>query len=389
MFQFRNFSLSPFHNSPDTPDTGAADNGWATEAYEAPPTTRAGEYEEAGDAASLSSADLSNALKAAKEEPTETAEQQEEVQTKQESPEEKPKVEGQKRAVTVTDETGKRTKFLYDPSDLSKLDKLAEQAAGFRKMQAERDRFRAEVQDVDTYKKSHENWSSLEETFSNFGKEGVIDKLLGGDGKGKALTDFLEGKYKERLEWEEMTPSERAKKEIEMQLVQERRTREQYEQRLQKTLEAAEKRQQEMDIRALQQEITPFEQKYSLSGKLGSPNLETVLNRQIKEMAYEQLDKLTSTLRDDDEIPAHVIDRAFRRARDFYSRDIESLIQTKTRDSQTQSRVKAQEAAAAAVGVRTSPGAGQSASGSQSPGSSSRKSGFAEALSSALGWRSK
>lgn len=367
----------PYHNVPEAPvggapvaDAGAAPEGDGWSSYEGPTGGSANRDELYSDWDAPAEADAQG--------------QSPEAQAQNEGAEADPAsaqagdakatTPGEKRTVTVTDETGKRVKYNYDPKNVEQLDNLAKQAAGFRLMQAERDKAKREMQEFESKggSKSAANWNSLDELYrtsggGQAGTEAVFDRLLQGDGTGSKLQELKEKWYQERLAREEMSPSERAKLEMNELLERERKERTIRESRLEAQLKAAEERQAKLDQQQLQNEIEPVAAKYSVDGKVGSSALEQVLNEKIRDEALATLAQIAEKLGPDAELDSLTVERAFRASYKKYMSDISGVVATKAKDSQAQQKVQAQAAAAASV-QRTS---GSNPAGSNNGGAKS------------------
>lgn len=188
--------------------------------------------------------------------------------------------------ITITDSKGRRP-YTIDYTDRAKTKKAYEYAAGFRKMQAERDQERqARQEDRKVYDK-------LEAAWGEGGVEGIRGVIQALAGEDDAVEKFLEMELSERERLKNMSPQERADHD---------RQREEDARRLEwetkmgdltaKEQKYAESLQQAEETQ-LKGHATQALGRFNFDGKLGNPQTETMLNKTIWTNAIEMLEKHT------------------------------------------------------------------------------------------------
>lgn len=193
-----------------------------------------------------------------------------------------------KEVITVTDDQGRRRKIEIDYSDRMATRKAHEMAAGFRKMQAERDQLvRKEKESSGKFQEVNTNWQLLEKAFSQKGIEGVVDLLEGRSGayqdnvkKGYERQKFLESASPQELKaLEAQEAAETARREN----ARIRKENEEFKEQITKERETAE-------LRSLESRVHPVFNKYRFAEKLGDNTDEHMFDEMLWNTALKRLE---------------------------------------------------------------------------------------------------
>ncbi len=246
------------------------------------------------------------------------------------------------REVTITDHKGRR-KIKVDFSDHGKIEKYIQLAAGFRKMQAERDQLKSQSgklpEDVSSKLSSLDK---LEEAWSGGGRQGiinVIDMLAREQG---GYGDFIKTEYERMRTKEGASPSELERIELQERLDAESREREKLMRQMQEREERTNKQAEEADRQQLRASINPAFEKYRFDGKLGDPSAEASLDEAIWLKGIAELKKLP----DDVELTDAVADKVFRDISARYRKMFKTQATKKVKQAVTNQKKAAGEQAA-------------------------------------------
>lgn len=277
------------------------------------------------------------------EEPKEATEPEPELAGTDERPsEEKEAPQGDFEEIVFNDGKGRR-KVKVDFSDRKQMKKLASMAYGHRKYQAERDKLKSELEQIQPdYQDLKETWSALEKAYTNDGIKGLVNLIAGEEDAFDKWSNELYEKKKHR--------ENASAEELEKLDIQERAEREAKEKaRLQKQMEDLLRQQEEAkektELSQLESQIHPAFSKYRFSGKLGNANLETRLDKAIWTQALDALNEMP----DDVELTPQVIDREFRKAANDFrqviktesNKQVKTAVNQRKRVAQTNAAVKA------------------------------------------------
>jgi hypothetical protein len=237
------------------------------------------------------------------------------------------------REIQITDHRGRR-KIKVDFSDEAKLEKYVKQAAGFRKMQAERDKALASLESSKGLEEKANHFTELEQVYETNGVEGLIDRLLG-EG---AHSEYVNQQFERIRMREAATPEElaaldanekSARLEREMQ-----RLRAEQEARAEQVSKQAE--QAEMDN--LQSMINPTFEKYRFAGKLGDNVKEHELDQMVWGAALNKLERLENN---GVKINKSVIDKQFKETANLLRKTINAESNKKTNKVIQQKKISA------------------------------------------------
>lgn len=241
-----------------------------------------------------------------------------EAQESEQAPQEEVKLDaktsGDIEEIILTDENGKR-KLTVDFSDREKLKKYVQMAAGARKWQSERDKFRGEL---DTVKKEADElrtvWSAVEKAFKSTGPEGVLKLLMGDE---KTYSEYENSRYQRRRQKEDASPSELERIELEERYETERRGREQAERERNEFVDSIKKDKETAEYKSLESMVNPVFDKYRFAGKLGDSAREERLDRMIWKETLDRISEMP-----DEAITQQAIDKEFRTTASFLRKTI-------------------------------------------------------------------
>lgn len=217
--------------------------------------------------------------------------------------------------IYVTAENGKRQKIVVNYADKESIKRAHQQAAGFRKFQAERDNLKKEYEALKGELESIKpHWSKLDETFQRQGPAAVLDLLMG-------QSNALDALVQQKLERENL----RAKNadeayrldQLEKQAA-ERREREWQDAQHKKLLEGYEAKLQRAEEKETYALLTPAFMKHSVDGKLGDPIAESRINNAIWTQTLEALESLP-----EEAITPETVDREFRKVAASFTRGLQ------------------------------------------------------------------
>ena len=212
------------------------------------------------------------------------------VSDAQEGASEKP--ESKWMEFAVTDETGRR-RVRVDLNDQAALQRILPQAYGFRKMQAERDNLKKEVESArPKLKELEDNWNTLDRAFQDGGVEALVD-LLGG--KRGHYRELVNQEIQKANRMAGATESEREKMLLEERLSKMTRDNELREKRITEETARATKEREEAQLRSLESQVVPAFNKYRFAGKLGNEGQERAFDQAIWDQALRNLESLPET----------------------------------------------------------------------------------------------
>ena len=245
--------------------------------------------------------------------------------------------------VYVTDDSGQRKKIKVDFTP-DKVKKAYEMAAGMRKFQAERDRYKKEVEAVQAIREEYEDlkksWTTLEETVRTKGVEGVLDLLLNKEG---AYQEYLQREFERREFLKNASPAERERFELEERLARAEREKAQkakeFEEFQNKLLKQKEQ-QEELELKNL---IVPAFSKHRFAGTLGDSVLEERLDQAVWNQALSNLENLP------DNIPLSnaLVEKEFREVAATFRKAINRQAVAKAKEVVETRKANAQAAVAA------------------------------------------
>jgi hypothetical protein len=188
------------------------------------------------------------------------------------------------KEIFITDSEGRRP-YTLDFTDRPKIEKAFQYAAGFRKMQAERDKA------ISANKEQSESYKKLEAAWGEGGVEGiknVISTLAGGD---EGVTAFIDNELAERQRLADMSPEEKASYESKRQQELQRL---EWETKM-GDLTAKEKAHaaslEKAEEERLYNKAAQAQARFSFTGRLGNEKTENMWNRTLAQEAVGMLDK--------------------------------------------------------------------------------------------------
>lgn len=203
-----------------------------------------------------------------------------------------PKADGKqvasdKEITTVTDESGRKRKIEIDYSNREATKKAHLEAAGFRKMQAERDQEKTSRKGLEAKLQEREkDWSALENAFQQ-GPEKLFDLLTGRQGafdeavaKRQQKAEFLKNASPEEIRV--MEANERAEAQSK-ELDRIRKENEKFKKEVTQERETAE-------LKSLESKVNPVFSKYSFTDKLGNEDREQMFNEMLWNTALKRLE---------------------------------------------------------------------------------------------------
>lgn len=193
---------------------------------------------------------------------------------------------------SVTDDQGRR-KMKVDLNNKEQMARLLPQAAGFRKMQADRDRVTAELTPLKARAAELEgNWATLEAAYSDGGIEGLVD-LLGG--KKGHFAEWKRGEFEKDTRFAAASDTEKRAMKAEQELeARDRReaARDKESQRV-ATQAAADK--EAAQYASVEAQLTPVFNKYRFAGTLGNEATEAFFDKAIWDQTLAVLEELPET----------------------------------------------------------------------------------------------
>lgn len=217
--------------------------------------------------------------------------------------------------VFVTAEDGKRQKISVNYADREAIKRAHQQAAGFRKFQAERDNLKRELESKNAKLAEIEpHWSKLDEIYQRQGPEAVIDLLMGQPG----AFDALVSKRMERETLRTKNADEAYRLDEAEKRAADRREREWQDQQNKKLMEGYEEKLQRANEKEAYAMLTPSFQKYSVAGKMGDSIAESRIDNAIWAQTVEVLEKMDENL-----ITQEVVDREFRKVASSFTRGLQ------------------------------------------------------------------
>lgn len=246
------------------------------------------------------------------------------------------------REVTITDHKGRR-KIKVDFSDHDKVEKYIQMAAGFRKMQAERDQLKsAQGKLPEEVSGKLDSLNKLEEAWSGGGRQGIVNviDLLAKEQGG--YEEYIEAEYDRMRAKKGASPSELERIELQERLEAESREREKLMRQIQEREERTNKQAVEADRQQLRASINPAFEKYRFDGKLGDPNAEASLDEAVWLKGLAELKKLP----EDVELTEKVADKVFRDISARYRKMFKAQASKKVKQAVTNQKKAAGEKAA-------------------------------------------
>jgi len=215
--------------------------------------------------------------------------------------------DGQKEFIFVTDEAGKRRKVEIDYNDRASVKKAFELMHGARKWQAERDRaIQQQKEASEKAAKLDKLWTAMERAYEEGGELGVLDLIGGRQG---AAQDFLKKQYERQKFLETASDQEIAQLEgrerlerLERELAKERKSKQEWEQKMASERETAE-------LRSLESRVHPAFEKYRFDGKLGSAEEEWMFDEMLWNTTMKRLEPYEAK---GEEITRELVEREFR-----------------------------------------------------------------------------
>lgn len=242
----------------------------------------------------------------------------------------------------VTDEQGKR-KVKVDLNNTDQLKRLLPQAAGFRKMQAERDR---QVEWRKTaeprLKELESNWQTLETSYQEGGIEGLVD-LLGG--KAGHYKDWFKGEVDKHTKFAGASEAEKRAIAAEEQIARLTKQQEVREKRATDAEKRAATDKEEAQLRSVEAQVTPVFNKYRFAGTLGNPDAEAAYDQAIWDQALKNLEALP----EDQPLTNTQIEAEFRKVSGKFKAAIGKAAGAKTRQVLDEKKAEAQTKVAAAA----------------------------------------
>lgn len=214
--------------------------------------------------------------------------------------------------IFISDANGRR-KIKVDYSDRNRIKKAYQMAAGMRKFQAERDRYKARAEKLEPeYKDLKESWSALESAFESDGIKGVVNLL---SGKETAYDEWEESLYQTRRAKEDASPQELEQIELREKLARQEREAKRLARMMEERDQMTAKQREQADRIQLESQIHPAFEKYRFAGKLGDQELEQSIDEAIWAKTINALQQYD----DDVDLTPRLIDQEFRRvARTFH-----------------------------------------------------------------------
>lgn len=258
----------------------------------------------------------------------------------QEQPSEQPKPDVEE--LIVSDDSG-RKKLKIDWNNREQIKKYISMAAGMRKFQAERDKYKAELEKVSPeHKEYKESWTALQKAYDENGVAGIIN-LVTGDKEGHQK--YLSREMQKMKFREEASPQELERMELQELLDKERRDRERQKKEFDDILKKSQEKDSEANLKELKSQINPVFEKYRFAGKLGNPAAEARFDKAIWRDAMETLDALPEHT----ELTPEMVNKAFRDAASDYRAMIKQEADAKAKKVIESKKVAAKEAVVKSV----------------------------------------
>lgn len=249
---------------------------------------------------------------------------------------------------SVTDEQGRR-KMKVDLNNKEQLKRLLPQSAGFRKMQAERDK-------VNEWRKTAEprlmelesSWQTLETAYQEGGVEGLVD-LLGG--KAGHYKEWFGSEVAKHQKFVGATEAEKRAMAAEEQVARLTKQQDLREKRAADAEKRAATQNEEAQLRSVEAQVTPVFNKYRMAGTLGNPAAEAAYDQAIWDQALKNLEAMP----EDQPLTNAQIETEFRKVSSAFKSAIGKAAGAKTRQVMDEKKAEAQTRVAAAA-VRGAPG---------------------------------
>jgi len=252
---------------------------------------------------------------------------------------------------SVTDDQGRR-KMKVDLNNTEQLKRMLPQAAGFRKMQAERDQHAAKLKTIEPRLQELEsNWQTLETAYQEGGIEGLVD-LLGG--KAGHYKEWFQGEFSKHQRFMGATEAERRAIAAEEQVARLTKQQELREKRAKESEERAKGDREQAELRSVEAQITPVFNKYRFAGTLGNPTAEQAYDQAVWDQALKNLEALP----EDQPLTNAQIDAEFRKVSTAFRAAIGKQANAKAKQVIDTKKAEAGSRAAAAAtrGMGTQPG---------------------------------
>lgn len=179
--------------------------------------------------------------------------------------------------VTVTDESGKRTKVKVDYSP-EKVKKAYEMAAGMRKFQAERDSLKKEHESLKAqHVENQQLWNKFESAFQKSGYDGIIQLLS----QGQETLSSLAQKEAQRQQLKAKDPRAYDDMVAQEQRLASEKARDAELNEYKSKVDRIEKERDEIELKSFQSTVNPIFLKNNFSGKLGDAEAEHGFNRAL------------------------------------------------------------------------------------------------------------
>lgn len=220
---------------------------------------------------------------------------------------------------------GKKIKIDY--KDREKTKRAYKMAAGFRKMQVERDSINSKYEEIlPKYEEGLKFEQALEDSLATGGIEGLVSLVLGSE---EEFQKWDEARYERRRAKEDASPSEleriereEAFEKTQLELKRLREERENEKERRQRENEEAE-------ANKLKNLLNPAFNKWRFAGKLGDAALEADIDSMVWSRAKSALNQLPESV----ELTSKVVEREFRKAANSLRRFTEREANTKVASS--------------------------------------------------------
>jgi hypothetical protein len=242
-----------------------------------------------------------------------------------------------------------KTKETTPPADK----KLKDFEQGMRKFQVERDRLKAELDQLKSsslkeYEELKSHWSNLEKAYATDGFQGVMNLIAGDE---KAFDGFIQKEYERRKMREEASPQQRERMDLEERLAKLERDRQLAEKRASDLENNVKVERQQIEVKQAQSVVTPVFEKYRFSGKLGDETAEYYYDKAIWNEAMEAINQLPK-----EEVTQEEIEAEFKKVANAYRSVIKSQVDNKTKKViETKKQAAQQNAAIKAMsGMATS-----------------------------------
>lgn len=241
--------------------------------------------------------------------------------------------------IIISDEGG-RKKLKVNFADREQLKKYVQMAAGSRKWQAERDQARKEVASVKPeYEKLKGSWDAMEQAFKSQGIAGVIDLLQGERG---AYDKHIQAEFQRRQAYEDATPSERERLDLQERIDKERREKQEAQQQMKEYLAKVQAKEEKAQEEALKGVLYPAFDKYRFAGKLGDDVLEAELDDAVWTKAIKKLDAY-----DEAQLTPELVEREFRSVAGMFKKVVASQTNKEVKSVMSAKKQNATEQAAA------------------------------------------